>query len=193
MDAFTTSNVMPDEDLVFRFRGGDEDAFSHLYARYNRKVLKTAYRIVRNPEDAQDAAQEIFLKLYRALPHWDCTRARLSTWLYRMAANHAIDCWRFHQRRPETTQDFATSDPGRMSNDQQTPHAVLVRNEKLLELDRCVETLPPLQRRFFVLRYLHGMTLEEIAEAEGRSLGTVKGLLYRATHAVRRRLRRTIS
>jgi RNA polymerase sigma-70 factor (ECF subfamily) len=178
--------MLPDEDLVFRFRAGDEDAFSHLYARYRRKVLMTAFRIVRNPEDAQDATQEIFLKLYRALPGWDSRRARLSTWLYRMAANHAIDCWRFQRKRhlemhPE---EHCPSCAERF-----TPYSALAASEQLTDVERCIAALPALQKRFFILRYFHGMSLEEIAHAEGRSLGTVKGLLYRATRFVRRRLR----
>jgi RNA polymerase sigma-70 factor (ECF subfamily) len=178
--------MLPDEDLVFRFRAGDEDAFSHLYARYRRKVLMTAYRIVRNPDDAQDATQEIFLKLYRALPGWDSRRARLSTWLYRMAANHAIDCWRFHRKR---NPEFRSEERSASCAARFTPYSALAASEQLTDVERCIAALPALQRRFFILRYFRGMSLEEIARAEGRSLGTVKGLLYRATRFVRRRLR----
>jgi RNA polymerase sigma-70 factor (ECF subfamily) len=186
MQASPGLRLLPDEDLVFRFRAGDQDAFSHLYARYRRKVLMTAYRIVRNPDDAQDATQEIFLKLYRALPEWDSTRARLSTWLYRMAANHAIDCWRFQKKR---NPKVPPAEGSLSCAVRFTPYSTLALREQLVEIERCIATLPSLQRRFFVLRYFHGMTLEEIAQSEGRSLGTVKGLLYRATRFVRRRVK----
>jgi RNA polymerase sigma factor (sigma-70 family) len=179
---YCTCNLLPDEDLVRRFRLGEEDAFTHIYDRYRQRVMQTAFRIVRNADDAQDATQEIFMKLYRALPEWDSSRARLSTWLYRVAANHAIDQWRGRRRRtvPETD---AGAEP---LSDLRTPLLSLEHSERLRRVMKRVSSLPRLQKRFFLHRYLLGRSLEEIATIEGRSLGTVKGLLHRATHTVRR-------
>ncbi len=183
-DTFTTLSLLPDEDLVHRFRLGEDDAFAHLYARYRQRVLRTALRIVRNADDAQDATQEIFIKLYRALPGWDSGRARLSTWLYRMAANHAIDTWRARRRRmPPASSDFEPP------CDARTPLVLLEQSEMAGEVLRCALQLPRLQKRLFLHRYFCGRPLEEIARREGRSLGTVKGLLHRATRTVRTRLR----
>ncbi len=183
----------PDEDLVRRCRTGEEAAFSELYGRYRGRVLSTATRIIKNPDDAQDATQEIFLKLYRSMAGWDPERARLSTWLYRMAANHAIDCWRVRRRRlrSETAGEAGERAVSRLHdiNPRHAPHHALEEKELVTRIQSRLDSLPRLQRRFFVLRYFSGMALEEIAAMEHRSIGTVKGLLFRATRNMRRSCR----
>ena len=188
--------VMPapeDEDLVRRWRRGEEEAFSQLYHRYRRPVLSTAYRIIGNPEEAQDATQEIFLKVYRFLPDWDPKRSRLSTWLYRLASNHAIDRWRVQRRRNrvESRTDVTEWAAARkmIADPDGGPYSILIRKEFTDRLRGYVMSLPKLQRRFFVLRYFQGLRLEEIALVEGRSIGTVKGLLFRACRTIRVRFR----
>ena len=194
MESCTIALSLPDEDLVRRCRGGEEEAFSQLYQRYRRPVLSTAYRIIRNPDDAQEATQEIFLKVYRSLADWNPERSKLSTWLYRLAANHAIDRWRAQKRRlrRETPTDPSSGTFRRLSfADPRTgPQAMLEWKELTTEIRRCAQHLPSLQRRLFLLRHFCGLGLEEIAMTEGRSLGTVKGLLFRASQAVRHRLAR---
>jgi RNA polymerase sigma-70 factor (ECF subfamily) len=192
MASYVLANSPPDEDLVRRWRGGEEEAFSLLYHRYRQPVLSTAYRIIRNPEEAQDATQEIFLKVYHALPGWDPGKSRLSTWLYRLAANHSIDRWRVQHRRRMWEGDTRGGDDGMLqrvaSEPGAGPYSLLARKEMAGKLRRCIRSLPRLQRRFFVLRYLHGLRLDEIARREGRSIGTVKGLLFRACKNVRSRI-----
>jgi RNA polymerase sigma-70 factor (ECF subfamily) len=188
-------DTLSDEDLVRRCRSGEEDAFAQLYHRYRKPVLWTAYRIIRNMEDAREATQEIFLKVYRSLAEWNPDKSKLSTWLYRLAANHAIDRWRAHQRRlqwefpgPTETRDHRRyfADP------RAEPLDVLERKETACEIRRCTRRLPRLQQRLFVLRHYYGFGLAEIASIEGRSLGTVKGLLFRAATTMRRRLTRRV-
>jgi RNA polymerase sigma-70 factor (ECF subfamily) len=183
---------LPDEDLVHRYCQGDDDAFDLLYNRYRSRVLRTAYRIMRNPEDARDATQEIFLKACLALRCWNADRSKLSTWLYRLAANHSIDCWRARRRRArsETSREFPTEPPLRSpsSGSELAPDRELERKELAEEFRRLVNRLPDLQRRLFILRHYGGLSLEEIAHQEGRSLGTVKGSLHRAMRSIGRRL-----
>ena len=194
MGAYAIAGHLPDEDLVRRCRDGEEDAFSELYCRYRHPVLSTAYRILRDAQEAQDATQEIFLKVHRALPGWEPGRSRLSTWLYRLASNHAVDCWRVQSRRRRSALDggqaiessLCLGVPVRM----ETPHDVLERKETTGRLRHCVDLLPKSQKRVFILRYWHGLRLYEIARREGLHLGTVKSLLSRATQSVRKRLTR---
>ncbi len=185
-------NPISDEDLVRRCRQGEDDAFTLLYRRYMRRVLNTASRIMRNPEDARDVTQEIFLKAYLSLWRWDSGRSKLSTWLYRLTTNHAIDCWRARCRRYRVDQDSAAGRAQRdlVSGSGLAPDRELERKEQADEFRRCIEKLPELQKRFFILRHLHGFTLEEISNLEGRSLGTVKGSLHRASRSIGRSLRR---
>jgi len=183
-----------DADLVEKILDGDEDAFSRLYDAYHPRVYATAYRIVQDMAEAQDATQEIFIKLYRSLADWDSRKAKFSTWLYRMAVNHAIDCWRTRQRRPQSSQDPASDREAlpehTLGEAILTPFSALEKRESIDRIRSCVAELPELQKKVFMLRYFHEMKLEEIADMEDCSLGTIKTSLFRATHAVRRAVRR---
>jgi RNA polymerase sigma-70 factor, ECF subfamily len=183
-----------DADLVAQILGGDEDAFSQLYDTYHPRIYATVYRIMQDMAEAQDATQEIFIKLYRSLSDWDSRKAKFSTWLYRLAVNHAIDCWRTRQRRPQAYQGQTAERaefPERTFEDAiLTPFGALEKKEIIDHIRRCVDELPELQKKIFVLRYFQEMKLEEIADMEDCSLGTVKTSLFRATHAVRRAVRR---
>lgn len=189
-----TSSIS-DEDLVEGTLGGEENAFSQLYDRYRRPVFSTVYRIIQDAEDSQDATQEIFVKLYRALRSWNPRKAKFSTWLYRLAANHAIDCWRVRRRRAESQipDDSAERAPREnpLGEAIRSPYHEVESKEKVGEIRRCVDSLPDLQKKVFILRYFHELKLEEIAEMEDCSLGTIKTSLFRATQAIRRTLRRS--
>jgi RNA polymerase sigma-70 factor, ECF subfamily len=188
------TNFLSDEDLVRGTLSGEEDAFSQLYDRYWRPIYSTAYRIIQNAEEAQDAAQEIFVKLYRTLGTWDSRQSRFSTWVYRLATNHAIDYWRVRRRRSESQFDedgpersiLGDAPPGAIHS----PYKRVEALEEVEEIRRCVAALPELQKKVFILRFFQEMKLEEIAEMEACSLGTIKTSLFRATHSVRRSLQK---
>ncbi len=188
-------SALPDEDLVERTLKGEEDAFSQLYDRYRQRIYSTVYRIIQDAAEAQDATQEIFIKLYRSISDWNPRKAKFSTWLYRLAANHAIDCWRSRKRRHESqTPDDRDGDPAAghpVTDAIKTPFGALEQKESVARIRRCVDDLPELQKKIFLLRYFQDLKLEEIAEMEDCSLGTVKTSLFRATHSVRRAVRRT--
>jgi RNA polymerase sigma-70 factor (ECF subfamily) len=192
MGSCAIAGLRNDEDLVRRWRDGEEEAFSQIYTRYRRRVFSTAYRIMRDAEDARDATQEIFLKVYRSLHDWDPDRASLSTWVFRLAANHSIDCWRSRRRRLSAEVPAEPGDEafarGSIGSVVRNPHGVLEAKEAAGMVEQFIDDLPALQRRFVILRYFRELSLEEIAAHEGRSIGTVKGLLHRATRSVRRRL-----
>ena len=191
------TSPLSDEDLVEGALGGDENAFSLLYDRYRNPVYSTAYRIIQSAEDARDATQEIFVKLYRSLRSWNPRKASFSTWIYRLASNHAIDCWRTRRRRYETqNSEDAGERAGRedaLGDAIRSPYREVAGREEVEAVRRCVDMLPGLQKKVFILRYFQEMKLEEIAEMENCSLGTVKTSLFRATHAVRRALRKARS
>jgi RNA polymerase sigma-70 factor (ECF subfamily) len=191
VDAMASS--ISDEELVSRALGGEEDAFSHLYDRYRGPVYSTACRIIQNSEEALDATQEVFIKLYRSLKSWNPRRAKFSTWLYRLACNHAIDYWRARHRRAEFQLPDSPDRPVRehtIDEAIRSPHQELGSKEEVDRIRRCAETLPELQKKIFILRYFEELKLEEIAEMENCSLGTVKTSLFRATQTMRRSLRR---
>ncbi len=188
------TSTLSDEDLVEDTLGGDENAFSELYDRYRHPVYSTAYRIIQNAEEAQDATQEIFIKVYRSLSVWTREKAKFSTWLFRLAANHAIDRWRARRRRPESQVPGDGGDDEwdeyRLGEAIRSPYQEIAGREQVDEIRRCVDRLPELQKKVFVLRYFDELKLEEIAEVENCSLGTVKTSLFRGTQTIRKALRR---
>jgi RNA polymerase sigma-70 factor (ECF subfamily) len=186
---------LSDEDLVEGILSGDEYAFSGLYERYKRPIYSTAYRITQNTEEAQDATQEIFLKLFRSLRSWDAQKSKLSTWIYRLAANHAIDCWRARSRRAESQLSEDNAErimrTYALGSGARSPFGDVKSREEVGVIRRCVESLPDLQKKAFILRYFQELKLSEIADMENCSLGTVKASLFRATQAARRSLRKS--
>jgi RNA polymerase sigma-70 factor, ECF subfamily len=188
------ANPLTDEDLVANVLGGEEDAFSQLYERYRGPVYSTAYRIIQNAEEAQDATQEIFVKLYRSLPGWKRHKSKFSTWLYRLAVNHAIDCWRALRRRAESQLPEEVGERDLedcvLGNAIRSPYREVDGRQQVDEVRQLVDRLPELQKKVFVLRYFQELKLEEIAGMENCSLGTIKTSLFRATQTIRRALRR---
>jgi RNA polymerase sigma-70 factor (ECF subfamily) len=178
-----------DEDLVRDALAGDESAFSALYDRYRFAIFSTVYRIIQDSDEAQDATQEIFIKVYRSLRSYDPLQSKFSTWLYRLATNHAIDCWRGRRRRAEfQTAEFGTEQYSGVLETDTYPFQQVGNKEEVGQIQKCVMMLPELQKKVFVLRYFMEMKLEEIAAVEKCSLGTVKTSLFRATRYVRQSL-----
>ena len=187
-------SMKSDEDLVDDILAGAENGFSQLHDRYRRLVYSIAFRILQNSEEAYDASQEIFIRAYRSLDSFDRRKSRFYSWMCRLAVNQAIDCWRARRRRaeaqtPEDSNGRFLGVPA-LSDAIRSPHGELESKEKVQEIWRCVDALPELQKKVFVLRYFQELKLEEIAEMESCSLGTVKTSLYRATQTIRRVVKR---
>ncbi len=180
-----------DEGLVRDVLTGDEIAFSQLYERYRQPIYSAAFRIIRNHEDAQDAAQEVAYKLYRSLHQWDVQKSKLSTWIYKMTVNHSIDCHRVRRRRMESQWPEDGTDQGAHFDipDRSARSALseIENKEQIHEVLQFAGTLPAQQRQIFIARYFNEHKLEEIAETQRCSLGTVKSSLHRATHTLRAR------
>jgi RNA polymerase sigma-70 factor, ECF subfamily len=185
-------NSLSDEKLVQNVLKGDESAFSQLYERYRPRIYSTAYRFVQNAEEARDATQEIFIKLYRSLQNWDSSKSEFSIWLYRIAVNHATDCWRSRSRRAESPLDVNMVDPillkQALGGSIRSPLREMENKERVALVQRCIDVLPDLQKKVFILRYFQQLKLVEIAEIENINLGTIKTSLYRATKTIRKSL-----
>ena len=183
-------NALSDEYLVRIILDGDDSAFTQLYERYRLLVCSVACRIVRDFEEAQDATQEIFIKVYRSLHRWDVEKSKLSTWIYRLAVNHSIDCYRARLRRAES--QLPQKNAERIFQGYArggfacSPFKTVKGREEIRMVRRCIEKLPDLQKKTFIRRYFQELKLAEIAEMECCNLGTVKTSLYRATGVVRR-------
>ena len=180
---------LSDENLVKAFLEGDEDAFTQLYERYRLRIYSIAFQIMRNPEEAQDAAQEVFIKLYRSLDKWDVRISKLSTWIHRLAVNHSIDYWRVRSRRAESQLSGDNGDlilpASKTGSSAGSPYTAARNREEISLIRSYIKKLPDLQKKTFIGRYFKELKLVEIAEQENCKIGAVKSALHRATHAVR--------
>lgn len=177
-----------DEPHVGRARAGDAAAFEILVRRHERWVFTLVLRMVGNRQEAEDIAQDIFLKAFRGMRDFRGA-ARFSTWLHTITTNHTLSylAARATSRRREVTD----SDPDlplvldRLPHDAPGPDAVLERKDLRALLDQGMAQLSPEHRIIVVLRDVQGLSYEEISEVLHVELGTVRSRLHRARTALK--------
>jgi RNA polymerase sigma-70 factor, ECF subfamily len=182
-----------DLSLVRRVQRGDKGAFDALVLKYQHKVVKLVTRYVRNPAEAEDIAQEAFIKAYRALPQFRGDSA-FYTWLYRIAINTAKNAIVSRDRSPiEYDLDMQNSEESsrmqRHLKDSETPEALVMTEEIRSTVNNAIDALPEDLRTAIVLRELEGLSYEEIAATMECPVGTVRSRIFRAREAIDRRLR----
>jgi len=185
-----------DQVLVARVQAGDRGAFDLLVSKYHRKVLRLISRLVRDPAEVEDIAQETFIKAYRALPQFRAESA-FYTWLYRIAVNTAKNYLSASNRRPIPMSDLMRADdeddsPSAIfepSVDVHTPDSVLLSREIAKTVEQAMEALPADLRTAVTLREIEGLSYEEIAAAMNCPIGTVRSRIFRARDAIAERLR----
>lgn len=196
VDAEVRSAAAPspsDADVIARAKRGDHEAFRVLVERYQDRAYGLALRVLRNPEQARDAVQDAFLKVYGSLGKFE-GRSGFYTWLYRLVMNVCIDMKRRdrsgreveweEERAVEIAQGAETLAPGSGDPDRGGPAAALERAE-LREVMACaIEALPDAARRTLELREIDGLSYAEIAEALGVPKGTVMSRLFHARRRV---------
>ncbi len=183
----------PDVHLMMLFQDGNEDAFAQLIRRNQHKVFAVIYRFLGDRAEAEDLAQEVFLRVYRTAGRYEPT-AKFSTWLYRIATNislnairnrgrfHAIslevssqdDSDNFHREIPDET----SPDPGSAMNDEELSRVVM----------HAIEQLPEQQKSAIILNKYEGLSYEDVAEILGCSVMAVKSLLSRARSNLKTKL-----
>lgn len=181
-----------DQQLVERVQAGDKSAFNLLVLKYQHRVLKLVGRFVNDPAEAEDVAQEAFLKAYRALGTFRGDSA-FYTWLYRIAINTAKNALVSSRRRPVDF-DLDLQDPDQYDRhaklkEADTPEGVLLTDEIREVVERALEQLPEDLRTAIVLRELEGLSYEEIAEAMDCPVGTVRSRIFRAREAIDKKLK----
>jgi RNA polymerase sigma-70 factor (ECF subfamily) len=183
-----------DWQLVTRVQRGDKHAYELLVSKYQRRITRLLSRIIRDPSDIEDVAQEAFIKAYRALPSFRGESA-FYTWLYRIAINTAKNHFAAQGRRAPTRavagdlEDAENLDEGLALRDVATPDALLLSKQVGEAVNRAIERLPEDLRTAIVLRELEGMSYDEIAAAMNCPVGTVRSRIFRAREAVAAELR----
>jgi RNA polymerase sigma-70 factor (ECF subfamily) len=174
--------------LLERIRNGDETGFEQLVKDHTGQVVSLAWRLVGNREEAEDLAQEAFLRLHKSLPGFRGD-SKISTWLYRTTTRLAID----HLRRERIKrklfffrQDNDAIDPVDLASDPiSNPGRELQSKQAMQSLQQSMSKLSPRQQVIFTLRHYEGLALKEIAAHLGLETGTVKAHLHRAVTQLR--------
>lgn len=177
------SDRRTDDELVQEFQSGSERAFNEIVLRHRRRIFQVAMGIVGNAEDADDIAQEVFIKSYKSLGEFRGDSA-LSTWLYRITFNLSLNHIRSRKLRSFVSLDkIAAVLPGGESPSRR------VESVELNEIvKRAVAELPAKQRTVFLLRYFQKLSHAEIAEIMDREVGTIKANYFQAVRKLRLKL-----
>jgi RNA polymerase sigma-70 factor, ECF subfamily len=184
-----------DAEAVARAKAGDRDGFRTLVERHSRSVLRLAYRMTGNEQDAEDIVQETFLKAYRQLANYEA-RASFGTWLYRIAANCSLDLVRSRKRHeefhvtaaggdPEAAMEVASADP--------QPERLAMSGEVGERVHSALRGLSEKERTAFVLRHFEGMSIDEIGGVLGLNTNATKNSIFRAVQKLRRELEPLVS
>lgn len=182
-----------DQLLVERVQRGDKKAFELLVLKYQRKLMRLVLRLVRDQAEAEDVVQEAFIKAYRALPQFRGDSA-FYTWLYRIGINTAKNYLVTQGRRAPTSteansEEAETFDDGEQLRDINTPESLLATKQIAQTVNIAMEALPVELRTAITLREIEGLSYDEIAEAMGCPIGTVRSRIFRAREAIADKLR----
>ncbi len=182
---------LEEQAILARIRNGDDSGFELLVKEHTSRVIGLAWRLVGNHSEAEDLAQEAFLRLYRSLPNFR-GESRISTWLYRTTTRLAID----HLRRERIKRklfffrrDNDAPDPVELACDPgNNPDRDFQSQQAMQTLRRSLSKLSSRQQVIFTLRHYEGLALKEIAAHLGLQTGTVKAHLHRAVTQLRKDL-----
>jgi RNA polymerase sigma-70 factor (ECF subfamily) len=178
-----------DRELIDRTLGGDGDAFGLLVERFQRKIFRVAYAIVRDESEADIVTQDTFVLAYTNLARFE-GRAEFETWLTRIAINRSRDSL----RRRQFVSLFTTNEDGDEEpyiepvDDRPDPERQLAATQLRAAIHRAETTLSAQQKVIFRLRHYENLSLEEVAEHLGLAAGTVRAHLFRAVQKIRKEL-----
>ena len=182
-----------DQQLVERAQRGEKRAFELLVVKYQRKLERLLSRIVRDPSEIEDVAQEAFIKAYRALPNFRGDSA-FYTWLYRIGINTAKNYLVAKGRRAPTSTEFDSEEAESFEEatglrDVNTPENLLMSKQVAQTVNDAIDALPEELRTAITLREIDGLSYEEIAKIMECPIGTVRSRIFRAREAVAEKLR----
>ena len=171
---------------IERAKAGDRDAFRELVERHSRGVFRLGYRMTGNSTDADDVVQETFFRAWKQIRAFD-GRAAFGSWLYRIAANHAVDLvrarGRYDSSEPAETR-VALAAAGDFAQDR-----LVYAGQVSGRIEQAMGQLTPRERAAFVLRHFEGQSIDEICRALGLRTNAAKQCIFRAVQKLRRALK----
>ena len=171
---------LDDKELLELYHAGQKDQmFNELVRRYQKRIYWVARRMVKRHEDADDIAQEVFVKAYTALENFRGD-ANLYTWLYRIAVNLSIN----HIRKQKVRNAVDIDDYLPFLSRDADQHSNIVREENISLIEEAIESLPEKQRAVFLMRYYDEMPYEQISSILGTSVGGLKANFHHAVKKV---------
>lgn len=181
-----------DYEIVLRAQEGSEAAYRELLTRYQRPVFSLIYRMVRDREQAEDLAQETFVRVFNHIGRYD-PQFKFSSWIFKIATNLTIDAMRkkdvptvsIDGSRYAVTSDEIEASTITVASDDENPEELLLARELGGEIERAIARLRPEYRSAILLRHVEGHAYEEIAEIMALPLGTVKTYIHRARNELR--------
>jgi RNA polymerase sigma-70 factor, ECF subfamily len=187
VNSYPKNSEQLDRELVLRVQHGDKSAFDFLVIKYQHKIIQLVNRYVKDVSDAQDVAQEVFIKAYRAI-HSFRGDAAFYTWLYRIAVNTAKNDLVTRSRRHSNYQvDIQTAEVVEnllQLQDMETPETQLLNQEILTTIKKTIDNLPEEMRIAITLCEFDGLSYEAIAQAMDCPVGTVRSRIFRAREAI---------
>ena len=186
--------------IVAALKAGSEDAYSWLIAQYQPPVYNLVYRILSDSSDAADTTQEVFLKVFRGMKHFNGASS-LKTWIYRIAVHEASNRrrWWFRHKSKETSMENAPEDStfepmtavkDSLVDEGTSPFENCVRDELRVRVEAALAQIPEPYRTALVLRDMEELSYEEIAEITESTMGTVKSRITRGREQLKRKLER---
>ena len=179
------------DEVLARARSGDRDAFNILIMRHEQRILRLAQRMLGSREDAMDAAQETFLRVFRHLHTFDLKRD-FSAWLYRIAVNGSIDLLRKRKRHDAHLEPLDSDEPSApvlsLASSSPTADRLVYSAQLGKRVAGVLEQLSSVERAAFILRHYEELSTEEIAESLGLSSNAAKQAVFRAVQKMRKAL-----
>jgi len=179
--------------LIQNLQSGKENAFKELVDHFQHKVINTCYGFVKNSEDAEDVAQEVFIEIYRSISKFK-QESSLSTWVYRISVNKSLDFIRKGNRKKRSGFEYSINDNElSQSNepaDPSEPQDEIFRKERQEILRSMIANLPKYQKIALVLHKIEGLSHARVAEVMNTSHSSVESLIHRAKKNLKKQLQK---
>lgn len=178
---------MAQEQLIEQLKSGDNQAFKQLIDLYRIQMINLCYGFVRNQEDAEEIAQDVFIEVYRSIANFRGD-SKLSTWMFRIAVSKSLNKVRKNKFRNMLTSIENIFDQHLEKSASNNPHQLLQTKEEAKNLNKTIEKLPENQRIAFVLHHYDGYSYLNISEIMNTSIPSVESLIHRAKVNLKKQL-----